>query len=108
VAAKFIERVESESLVPAEEFALGPYANDSVRYADSLTVEFTTPANKTGLGTERSFAPSQDAVRGIAVLATSGDWGMSILRVRLGPSMRRVEAAILKLNKECMQRIDRC
>jgi hypothetical protein len=108
VAAKFVERVKSEGLEPAGEFARGPYPNDSVSYSDSLMAEFTTPARKTGLGTEGTLGPSQDAIRGIAVLCASGDWGMTILRVRLGPNTRRVELGILGLNKAWMQRSDGC
>jgi hypothetical protein len=110
VAAKFIERVKSESLVPASDFELGPYASDSVTYLDSLTAEFTTPASKTGLGTEGRLDPSRDAVRGIAVLYNSDprEPDISILRVRLGANMHQVTDAILRLNRECMQKIGGC
>jgi hypothetical protein len=107
VAAKFIERVKSEGHLGATEFVLGPYANDSTRYPDDVTAEFTSPATKRGLGTERNLVPSRDPIRGIAVLDTSGDWSISILRVRLGSSMGQVEAAILELNRECV-RSDGC
>jgi hypothetical protein len=103
VAAEFIERVKREDLVAESDFKLGPYPSDTVTYPDSVTAEFTTPPNKAGLGTESGLAPSQEAIRGIAILDTHGDWGLTILGVRLGPNLRRVEGAILRLNRECMQ-----
>jgi len=108
VAAKFIERVESEGLEPASEFEQRPYAHDAVTYPDTLVAEFTTPANKIGLGTEGILQPSQDPISGIAVLDPSGDWSLSILRVRLGPNLRQVRAAILRLSRPCMQATDAC
>jgi hypothetical protein len=109
-AAAFIARVKSEGLEPASHFELGPYATDAVRYPDGLVAEFTTPANTRGLGTEEYLDPSQDAIRGIAVLYNSDpeEPAMAILRVRLGSSMRREEAAILRLNTECMHRTEGC
>ena len=103
-AAKFIESVESEDLVPESDFTFGPYPFDVMKHLDSVTTEFTTPANKAGLGTESNLVPSQEAIRGIAVLDTHADWRLTILRVRLGPNHRRLEGTILRLNKKWMQR----
>ena len=104
VAAEFVERVKSESLVSARDFERGPYVNDSVRYLDSLTAEYTTPPHATGLGTEGPFSPSADAIRGVAVLCAHGDWSFSILQMRLGPTMRHLEAATLRLNRDAVRR----
>jgi hypothetical protein len=104
VAAKFIDSVKSEGLVPESFFKVGPYPSDTVAYLDSVTAEFTTPPNEVGLGTESDLVPSQEAIRGIAVLDTHEDWGLTILRVRLGRNLQRVESTILRLNRKCMQR----
>jgi len=101
VAAEYIQAVKSESILADSEWHR-PRASDSVRYADSVTVEFTTPASKTGIGTESGLSPSRDAIRGIAVLENYGDWGMQILWVRLGANRTHLEAAILRLNEQCM------
>jgi hypothetical protein len=108
VAAEFIERVKSEGEDSAE-FARGPYTTESVTYSSSLTAEFTTRANKSGLGTEGSLAPSRNPIRGIVVLDTTDEeWSLTILRVRLGPTMHDVEDAILRLNRKCMESTHGC
>ena len=109
ILARFIEGVKNQHLVPDSEFAPRRYARDSVSSVDSLVTEFTTPANVSGLGTEGLLGPSRDPIRGVAVIApdpTEPD--MSILRVRLGGNMRQVEGAVLRLNRECMQKTDGC
>lgn len=107
-AAEFIERVKSESLVPTADLIIERSSNDSMTYSDILTVTFTTAANKPGLGTQEDLDPSSDMIHGIAVLDTSGDWEIHVLDARLGTSLRQVEAAILKLNKDCMRRSEGC
>ena len=107
VAARFVEGVKSEGIEPASDFELGPYTNDSIRYTDTLSLEFMTPATKAGIGTEGDLAPSQDVIRGFVVLDPTGDWGLSVLQVRLGADMAQVAAAIIRLNKECLS-ADRC
>ena|SRR2546427_1544197 len=107
--AKFVEGVKNEHLVPDSEFAPRRYARDSVSSVDSLVAEFTTPPGMSGLGTAGLLGPSRDPIHGVAVIApdpTEPD--MSILRVRLGGNMRQVEAAVLRLNRECMQKTDGC
>ena len=109
VLARFIERVRSEELEPDSVFSPRRYARDSVRFIDTLLAEFTTPAGVDGLGTAWLLAPSRDRIVGIAVITPdTAEPDMSILRVRLGASKRQVEAAILRMNRDCMQRTDGC
>lgn len=103
VSAAFVEKVKREGIEPDSEFESRPYKDDSVRYSDGLSAEFTTPASRTGIGTEGDLAPSDDVIRGFAVLDTTGDWGISVLRIRLGPHMDQVVAAIIKLNLDCVR-----
>ena len=107
VAASFVERVKSEGIEPTADFEIGPYVNDSIRYSDSLSLEFMTPATKIGIGTEGDLAPSQDLIRGFVVLDPTGDWGLSLLRVRVGVDTAQVAAAIIRLNRQCLSS-DRC
>jgi hypothetical protein len=106
VVAEFVERVRKQRVVPAPDLEHRPYPHDSVTSRDSLLVEFTTPPNATGLGTEGMLDPSQDAIRGAAFLDASApdQPNLSLVRIRLGPGMRQVEAALLRLNAQCMQR----
>jgi hypothetical protein len=109
VLASFIEGVKNEHLVPDSDFVPRRYAPDSVRSVNSLTAEFTTGPGVSGLGTAGLLGPSRDPIHGVAVIApdpTEPD--MSILVVRLGGTMRQVEATVLRLNRECMQKTDGC
>jgi len=62
-----------------------------------------------GLGTAGLLGPSRDPIHGVAVFApNSTEPDMSLLLVRLGASLRKVEAAVLQLNTACIQETDGC
>ena len=102
IAASFVQRVKSEGIEPASTFELGPYTGDSIRYSDGLSLEFSTPAQEAGIGTEGNLAPSQNVIRGFVVLDSTGDWGLSILRVRVGVQTTHLAEAIIKVNRQCL------
>lgn len=108
IAAHFISAVKREGLVPPSELTLAPSSKDSVTYANGLTAQFTTLGNSDGLGTHGHLAPSQNEIRGVAVLDTLGDWGLTILRVRLSSNQSELNSAILKMNLGCLQKEDGC
>lgn len=109
VLATFIQAVKDEHIAADSEFDTRPYAYDSVRSLGRFVAEFTTPAGVSGLGTEGLLSPSSDLIHGVAVIAPdSMEPDMSLLRVRLGASMREVEAAVLRLNTACIQNSDGC
>lgn len=104
-AANLIEKVKAEEMVPNSKFESGPHKYDALRYLNNLTVEFTTPAEKEGLGTEGFLSPSKNAIRGVVVLDQSDpEWpNVSIVSVRLPTELIRLEAEILRLYTACMQ-----
>ena len=108
LAVEFVARVKSEGIKTASEFERGPYTNESVTYPAKGVAKFVTPANGMGLGTEGMLAPTQDAVHGIAALQMSGDWGISVLRVRLRPGMHDLETVIMRLNQSCVGSANGC
>jgi hypothetical protein len=108
LAEVFVEGVRNEGIVPPSEFERGPYLHDSVKYPARGVATFITRANSLGLGTEAVLAPTQDPIRGVAVLQTSGDWELRILRVRLEASMHDVESVIVRLNQACVQSPEGC
>ena len=109
VVPEFIERVRSEGLVPDSELTGRRYAQDSVRSLGRLVAEFVTPAGRRGLGTAGYLDPSPDVIRGVAAIAADPEEpDMSVLRVRLGVRLHLLEAAVLQLNRECMQRREGC
>ncbi len=109
VLASFIQAVKDEHIAPDSEFDPRQYARDSVRSVGTLAAEFTTPQGMRGLGTAGLLGPSRDPIHGVAVFApNSTEPDMSLLLVRLGASLRKVEAAVLQLNTACIQETDGC
>jgi hypothetical protein len=107
--AKFIEHVKNEGLSPDSEFLPHRYAADSITSIDSFVAAFTTPPNVDGLGTAGLLGASGDAIRGVAVITQDpSEPDLSILRVRLADNMREIAAAVLRLNRQCMQQADGC
>jgi hypothetical protein len=109
-AAKFIQTVNELADTPVSRFDRRPYAKDSVKNMSSVVAEFTTPANSTGLGADRDLQPSQLPINGIAFLdQTYPDWpNVLVVRVRLRPGADRLKAALLRLNRECMEKSTGC
>jgi hypothetical protein len=104
--AAFIERIKDEEpdLLKTQTEELR-YPSDSITpIADDLA-KFATPANAKGLGTACSLRPTGDAIHGLAVFR---EGLLSILRVRLGQDPNNIEAAIVRLNEECMRSAAGC
>ena len=49
---QFAQNVIAEGIEPASDFPSGPYSNDKLTYRAKNIVEFETPANTAGLGTD--------------------------------------------------------
>lgn len=52
----------------AGSFPSGPYPSDNLKYQTPAVVEFTTPANETGLGAHSVLLPNDGPIRGVAML----------------------------------------
>jgi hypothetical protein len=103
-AATFIQKVKDEGVVPPSDLEPEPYPMDTLRNLSDLVVEFTTPPNNRGLGTDGYLNPSQHAISGIAVLDVSDPQSpnLSILRMRLEAKAEQMEHVLLRLNTECI------
>jgi len=109
VLANFINAVRSESLSADSEFAPKRFSLDSVRSLTKHLASFTTPATSRGLGTGGFLEPSENPIRGLAVLTDDpSEPDLSVLRVRLRSTDPRLQAAILQLNRACLQRTGGC
>jgi len=64
----FVRKVIAEEIEPASDFPFGPYTDDKLTYKNRETVEYGTPANKDGLGTQSRLQKNADPIRGIAIL----------------------------------------
>jgi hypothetical protein len=83
---------------------------ESVRSLSNVMVEFTTPANTKGLGTGGYLEPSQDPITGIAALDSSNleSPNLAIVSVRLKPNANQMKTALLRLNRECIEKSRLC
>jgi hypothetical protein len=105
-AAAFIKYVgDMDPEILRDEIAGLYHAHDSIQPGTGRLGKFTTPSNAKGLGTACSLAPDSDPIHGLAVF---DDGTLSVLRVRIGPGLQSIEAAILRLNEECMLSETRC
>ena len=78
---QFVQRVVAEGLVPS--FESGPYPADRLTYRGKNMVEFQTPPNSKGLGTDASMLqPNNSPVSGVAILFGSTP-DLLLLQVRL-------------------------
>ncbi|THD63021.1 MAG: hypothetical protein E8A49_06655 [Phenylobacterium sp.] len=80
----------------AREFPKGPYPSDRMVRLRPLLVEFETPARKDGLGTHSRLLKSGQPIVGFAKMEKDGDNSLTMLTMRLPPSLRDLAPTILK------------
>ena len=64
----FVKKVVAEGIEPASSFPSGPYAADTLRYRGKNIVEFQTPADAEGLGTQSYLLKNDNPICGVAIL----------------------------------------
>lgn len=64
----FVDSVIDEGIEPASMFPRGHYPHDQLIYRGDNVVEFTTPANRNGLGTMSRFRKNGSPIHGVAIL----------------------------------------
>ena len=65
---EFVEGVIAEGIEPASSFPYGPYPVDSLKYRGENVVEFSTPAQAEGLGTDSRLQKNDTPISGAALL----------------------------------------
>jgi len=65
---EFVHDVIAEGIEPAASFPSGPYPNDRLTYLSKRVVEFETPPNTEGLGTDSRLLKSAAPIQGVAIL----------------------------------------
>ena len=65
----FAQNVIAEGLEPASDFPFGPYPSDKLTHRRKNTVEFETPANAQGLGTDSRLQANASPIDGVAIIA---------------------------------------
>ncbi|HVU45129.1 MAG TPA: hypothetical protein VHD85_03320 [Terracidiphilus sp.] len=80
----FVQNVIAEGIEPASAFPSGPYPTDKLTYRSKEIVEYVTPANTMGLGTNSHLQQNEDPISGVAILAGEA-LDLVHLSVRLPP-----------------------
>ena len=89
----FVDGVIAEGFEPRSDFPSGPPAHDRIQRAGPNVVTFETPANEDGVGTMTRLRKSPDPISGRASI--DDDNNVTLLAIRLDPSMRDLAPAIL-------------
>jgi hypothetical protein len=109
VGSEFIAQVKQEHLIADSSFDAEPYPDDQIKYLSDRFAQYTTPANRAGLGTAGVLEMSNLAVRGVIVLNLERETNtLTEVQVRLPPGLGAVAEAILQLETACVQRARGC
>ncbi len=90
----FVTAVQNGGFLPSTtNFASGPYPTDRLNYLNRHAVEFTTPPNKDGLGTDFRLLKSSLPITGVEIL-TGADTDLISLSLRLPAEIAGLAPAI--------------
>jgi hypothetical protein len=88
----FVDKVIAEKVEPASAYVFGPYPGDRLTRRSAAMVEYETPANTKGLGTDSRLIPSGSPISGIVFMGE--DDSVLSLSVRLPPEGHLTQAII--------------
>ena len=109
VGADFIDRIRQEHVIADSSFDAAPYPDDQLQYLSDRLVEFTTPANRSGLGTDGMLEVSDLPVRGMMILNLPDEVNtLTEVRLRLPANLNPLAATIMQLETTCLQLRGRC
>lgn len=92
---EFVQQVIAEGIEPAGDFPSGPYPKDKLTYLGKDLVEFATPAETVGLGTQSRLLKNGDPIRGMAMLVGE-EPDLVYLAVRLTAGMDDLVPVIVR------------
>ena len=92
---QFVGDVIAGGIRPASDFPFGPYPHDKLHYCAKNVVEFETPANTEGLGTNSLLQANASAILGVAIIA-GGDKDLTQLSVRIPETDRNLLPYIIQ------------
>lgn len=104
ITKDFVKGVEAEGLVPKADIEKPKYPTDKLNYLNKTLVEFVTPAEAKGIGTEGYVKGAQASITGLVHLDDSDDDGpgISILRISMGLKDDGWTNVLLMLNTPCL------
>jgi hypothetical protein len=91
----FVDAVIAEGSEPASSFPLGPYATDRLIYKGNEIVEYETPADAEGFGTDSHLKRNTNPISGVAILMGE-DLDLLHLSVRLDSAQAVLSSAIIQ------------
>lgn len=103
---RFVREVQALYESSGSGYTFGPYTTDLLTYKNREVVEYTTPANKDGLGTDYCVMKNDASIRGVAVL-TLPDYELFHLQVRLGRAMDALVPFIVRQAERDLSRMGR-
>lgn len=98
----FVKQVEHEGIVSKRDIERSKFPDDELKYLSKSLVEFNTPANKTGLGSEGYIRAGNTPVSGLVDYDVTGDVGVSVLRISMGGDGPRWTRVLIELNTRCV------
>jgi hypothetical protein len=99
VFESFVQNVIAEGIEPASDFPRGPYPSDKLKYRGTRVVEFETPPNTKGLGTESRLQSTSSPIRGVAILFGAEP---NLLQLSMGVSERNPD-----LGQEIIEQVEK-
>jgi hypothetical protein len=101
---EFSNRVRQEHLISDSSFNAVHSPDDDLRYLSDRIVEFTTAANRKGLGTDSMLDSSSLPIRGLITLDLKNESSaLTEIRVKLPANLNSVADAIVQLETVCVQ-----
>jgi hypothetical protein len=81
----FTQNVIAEGLEPASDFTFSPYPSDKLTYSGKNIVEFETPGNAQGLGTDSRLQMNASPIDGVAIISGK-DTDLTLITARFSSS----------------------
>lgn len=101
---EIVTQVRQEHLISDSSFNAAPYPDDQVSYLTDRLIDYTTPANRAGLGTDSLLDTSHLPVRGLTVFNPETEVNaLTEIRVRLPAALNDLQDAIVRLETVCLQ-----
>jgi hypothetical protein len=102
----FVSHVIAEGIEPATSFTFGPYPKDKLTYKGTKVVEYQTPPNTDGLGTNSMLVKDASPISGVAILE-GVDINLIQLSSRLPPDSDNGASAIIQQVERDAAQLDR-
>jgi hypothetical protein len=90
----FVTGVRTKFDEPAGAYTFGPYPEDTLTYKSNRVVEYTTPPQTEGLGTQSRLSRNGSPIAGVAMLIGDAP-DLLLLAVRLPGNLRGLTPAIV-------------